>query len=199
MLFLDMPIVPPFMQGAFLSAGKDAQTTSTNVADARPFAVRRRVVRRERRRSRRRNRLGVLARGLQGAHGGALRRGPDPSVRGVRRRETAGRVLRAGRAVPVRLPARRARGSTCSSRAGWTSSPSCWRRKGPTVRRWRARGTTTASTCRGTPCSSVRGGRRRDVRHRPGQGRFDETPFVGAGAFGSLFRRADGSWRAWAR
>ena len=34
MLFLDMPIVPPFMQGAFLSAGKDAQTTSTNVADA---------------------------------------------------------------------------------------------------------------------------------------------------------------------
>ena len=34
MLFLDMPIVPLFMQGAFLSAGKDAATTSTNVADA---------------------------------------------------------------------------------------------------------------------------------------------------------------------
>ena len=194
MLFLDMPIVPPFMQGAFLSAGKDAQTTSTNVADASALSPY--------------DGAWFDANVDEAADGIALVSSPVDSK--ARTEELFGEDLTPafvaydGEKLPgefsvpvvpypyVCLPGSRARlnlfeprwltlfakllaaeGSDGSTLEGARDNNRIDLSRNPSVRAYEADDDGTYDIV-------------------PGKGRFDETPFVGAGAFGSLFRRADG-------
>ena len=198
MLFLDMPIVPPFMQGAFLSAGKDAQTKTGSRRVGDPDAS-------------------VLspydgawfdANIDEAAAGISLVSSPVDSK--ARTEELFGEDLTPafvaydGEKLPgefsvpvvpypyVCLPGSRARlnlfeprwltlfakllaaeGSDGSTLEGARDNNRIDLSRNPSVRAYEADDDGTYDIV-------------------PGKGRFDETPFVGTGAYGSLFRRADG-------
>ena len=198
MLFLDMPIVPPFMQGAFLSAGKDAQTKTSSRRVGDPDAS-------------------VLspydgawfdANIDEAAAGISLVSSPVDSK--ARTEELFGEDLTPafvaydGEKLPgefsvpivpypyVCLPGSRARlnlfeprwltlfakllaaeGSDGSTLEGARDNNRIDLGRNPSVRAYEADDDGTYDIV-------------------PGKGRFDETPFVGTKAFGSLFRRADG-------
>jgi Lon protease-like protein len=198
MLFLDMPIVPPFMQGAFLSAGKDAQTKTGSRRVGDPDAS-------------------VLspydgawfdANIDEAAAGISLVSSPVDSK--ARTEELFGEDLTPafvaydGEKLPgefsvpivpypyVCLPGSRARlnlfeprwltlfakllaaeGSDGSTLEGARDNNRIDLGRNPSVRAYEADDDGTYDIV-------------------PGKGRFDETPFVGTGAYGSLFRRADG-------
>jgi len=198
MLFLDMPIVPPFMQGAFLSAGKDAQTKTSSRRVGDPDAS-------------------VLspydgawfdANIDEAAAGISLVSSPVDSK--ARTEELFGEDLTPafvaydGEKLPgefsvpivpypyVCLPGSRARlnlfeprwltlfakllaaeGSDGSTLEGARDNNRIDLGRNPSVRAYEADDDGTYDIV-------------------PGKGRFDETPFVGTGAYGSLFRRADG-------
>ena len=198
MLFLDMPIVPPFMQGAFLSAGKDAQTKTGSRRVGDPDAS-------------------VLspydgawfdANIDEAAAGISLVSSPVDSK--ARTEELFGEDLTPafvaydGEKLPgefsvpivpypyVCLPGSRARlnlfeprwltlfakllaaeGSDGSTLEGARDNNRIDLGRNPSVRAYEADDDGTYDIV-------------------PGKGRFDETPFVGTGAYGSLFRRVDG-------
>ena len=193
MLFLDMPIVPPFMQGAFLSAGKDART-ETSSPDASVLAPY--------------DGAWFDANIDEASAGISLVSSPVDSK--ARTEELFGEDLTPafvaydGEKLPgefsvpivpypyVCLPGSRARlnlfeprwltlfakllaseGSDGSTLEGARDNNRIDLSRNPSVRAYEADDDGTYDIV-------------------PGKGRFDETPFVGTKAFGSLFRRADG-------
>lgn len=193
MLFLDMPIVPPFMQGAFLSAGKDART-ETSSPDASVLAPY--------------DGAWFDANVDEAAAGISLVSSPVDSK--ARTEELFGEDLTPafvaydGEKLPgefsvpivpypyVCLPGSRARLNLFEPR--WLTL---------FAKLLAAEGSDGATLEGARDNNRIDLGRNPSVRAYeadddgtydivPGKGRFDETPFVGAGAYGSLFRRADG-------